>query len=61
MSTKSEVPPVEIPELIVDPSQKNNVRYEKGRFLGKVNPRSKQRTSISKYLPRAWNALVASF
>ena len=28
--------PIEIPEIIVDPSPRNNVKFERGRFLGKV-------------------------
>jgi hypothetical protein len=39
MAAKKEEIPAEIPEIIVDPSPKNNVRYERGRFLGKVKLR----------------------
>ena len=37
MTTKRvEENPVEIPEIIFDPSPRSNVRFERGRFLGKV-------------------------
>jgi hypothetical protein len=34
---KKDENPVEIPEMIVDPSPRSNVRFERGRFLGKVS------------------------
>lgn len=33
----AEAPPVEVPDFLVDSSSGIAVKYEKGRFLGKVN------------------------